>query len=243
MIAAKRNTSRILRNPSRRSEGFGLSVLQIRSIGGRNGESVTNPSRVRVKDLGRRKSINNRYISLSSINTSRSPAPARAMRVRTREGVCEGLARRIRSTSSVRQRHSLRRRLHTLARVGQGDAVAPTFPSRCPTQRVATRWPTCDLPVWQTNRYFPELSRRDWPAGTGTKLTTVCFACPTRNQNHIQKGKAMSESTHLDSSSTTHRHHIWHSIVAPTARAIERFMWRMAWFGLFVWILLHCHHA
>lgn len=53
----------------------------------------------------------------------------------------------------------------------------------------------------------------------------------------------MSESTHVNSRQTTNRHDVWHSIIAPTAHAIERFMWRVAWFGLFVWVLFHCQHA
>ena len=51
----------------------------------------------------------------------------------------------------------------------------------------------------------------------------------------------MSDSTHLNWSPTNDRHHFWHSIVVPTARAIERFLWRLAWFGLFVLILFHSH--
>jgi len=62
MITAS-NTSRILRNPSLGCEGFRLPRLQIASIDGRFGESLTNPSR--------------------------SHTHARALRVRTREGVCE----------------------------------------------------------------------------------------------------------------------------------------------------------
>ena len=49
----------------------------------------------------------------------------------------------------------------------------------------------------------------------------------------------MSDSTQINSSPTEDRHHFWHSIVAPTARAFEGFMWRVAWFGLLVWILFH----
>ena len=51
----------------------------------------------------------------------------------------------------------------------------------------------------------------------------------------------MSDSTHLDSSPANDRHHVWRSIVAPSAHAIERFMWRVAWFSLFIWILFHSH--
>ena len=51
----------------------------------------------------------------------------------------------------------------------------------------------------------------------------------------------MSDSTHLNSSPTKNRHHFWRSIIVPTAHAMERFMWRVAWFGLFVWILFHSH--
>ncbi|MCD4726866.1 MAG: hypothetical protein K8R46_04345 [Pirellulales bacterium] len=49
----------------------------------------------------------------------------------------------------------------------------------------------------------------------------------------------MSEFTHLNSSPIKDRHHFWRSIIVPTVSAIERFMWRVAWFGLLVWILLH----
>lgn len=49
----------------------------------------------------------------------------------------------------------------------------------------------------------------------------------------------MSDSTHFDSSPTTDRHHVWRSIVVPSAAAIERFMWRVAWFSLLIWILFH----
>ena len=51
----------------------------------------------------------------------------------------------------------------------------------------------------------------------------------------------MSDSSHLNSSPAEDRHHFWHSIATPTARAVERFFWRVAWFGLFVWILFHSH--
>ncbi len=51
----------------------------------------------------------------------------------------------------------------------------------------------------------------------------------------------MSDSTPLKSSPTQGRPHLWHSIVVPTATAIERFLWRVVWFGLFVWILFHAH--
>lgn len=49
----------------------------------------------------------------------------------------------------------------------------------------------------------------------------------------------MSDSTHLNSLPTKDRHHFWRSIIVPTASAIEGFMWRVAWFGLFIWILFH----
>ena len=49
----------------------------------------------------------------------------------------------------------------------------------------------------------------------------------------------MSDFTHPNSSPAKDRHHFWRSIIAPTATAIERFMWRVAWFSLFVWILFH----
>ena len=51
----------------------------------------------------------------------------------------------------------------------------------------------------------------------------------------------MLDSTHLNSLATNDRHHFWHSIIVPSAHAVERFVWRVAWFGLFVWILFHSH--
>jgi hypothetical protein len=239
------NTSRIPHNPSLGREGFRLPRLPIASMDGRVGESFTNPSRVGVKDLGGRKSLYRIYISLSSIYPSRSHTHARALRVRTREGVCEGFPGRIRSASPVRKCNSFRQRSHTFAYVGEYGAIAPTFPSSRPTRRVATRWPTSRLPQWQmdgpSHRYLEKLPPSDWPTGTAPVLTTVCFACPTKDQHLIQKGNAMSDSSHLNSSPTQGRPHLWHSIVAPTAAAIERFLWRVAWFGLFVWILFHAH--
>ena len=235
------NTSRIPRNPSLGREGFRLLCPQIRSIGVCFGESLTNPSRVGVKDLGGRKSLYRIYISLSSIYPSRSHTHASALRVRTREGVCEGFAGRIRSTSPIRQCISLRSCSHTLAHVGESRVVAPTFPMRHPTQHVATRLRTCDLPLWQANRYSAKNFRRAWPVGTGPRLSRVCFACPTTSQNSIQKGNAMSDFTHPNSSPAKDRLRFWQSIVVPTASAIQSFMWRVAWFGLFVWILFHTH--
>ena len=49
----------------------------------------------------------------------------------------------------------------------------------------------------------------------------------------------MSDSTHLNSTPARDRYPFWHAVVTPTARAIERFLWRLAWFGLFVMILFH----
>jgi hypothetical protein len=51
----------------------------------------------------------------------------------------------------------------------------------------------------------------------------------------------MSDSTHLNSTATNDRDHFWRSIVVPTASAIERFVWRVAWFSLFVWFLFGNH--
>ena len=149
MITIESNTSRILHNPSRRCEGFGAKCQQIRLVVPHFIESFSNPSRGRVKDLRGRKSIYNKYISLSFINTSRVHARARALRVRTREGVCEVFVRRIRPASPVQQCTPLRPRLHTFAHVGESGIVAPTFPSRAPTQHAATRWPTCGHDVYR----------------------------------------------------------------------------------------------
>ena len=117
MIKTRTNASPILRNPSQRREGLGLICLQIRSVGGHLSGTFTNPSRGRVKDLGGRKSINNKYISLSSINTSRYHAHARALRVRTREGVCDGFEGRIYSEPPA-QRNPIGPRLRTFAPCG-----------------------------------------------------------------------------------------------------------------------------
>ena len=188
MIMAQSNTSRILHKPSHGREGFGLARLQVRSISGRFGESLTNPSRVGVKDLGGRKSIYSKYISLSFLYTSRCHAHARALRVRTCEGVCDGFRGRIRCASPVQQCLTLRPRSHTLAHVGVVVERWPVRPLLARTRTCATRWPTCDLPLWQANRYSAKKVRGDWPVGTGPRLSTVCFRCPTRNQDPIQKG-------------------------------------------------------
>lgn len=47
----------------------------------------------------------------------------------------------------------------------------------------------------------------------------------------------MSDSTHLDSSLASDRHHVWHAFVVPTARGLEGFAWRVAWFTLIVKIV------
>jgi hypothetical protein len=181
------NPSAICRNPSRLRDEYGRQ----HGIGShQNGELVSNVSRLGVTDLGRGKSINNRYISLSSINTSRCHAHARALRVRTREGVCDVFECRIRSASPIRQCDSLRQRLRTFAHVGDRRAPWPTFPTRRPTQHVATRLRTCDLPLWQANRYLAKDEKKDWPAGTGPRLSRVCFTCPTNAQTSF--GKEMS---------------------------------------------------
>jgi hypothetical protein len=232
------NPSAVCRNPSRGRDEYGSQY----GFGShQNGKSVHNVSQVGVTDLGGDNSINNREISLSSINTSRCHAPTRTWRPRTREGVCDVFARRIRSALPVRQCDSLRQRLRTLAHVGERRVVWPTFPTRRPTQHVATRLRTSRLPLWQANRYFRKKNHKDWPVGTGPRMTTVCFACPTRNQHLTQKGNAMSDFTHPNSSPDKDRYPFWHAVVVPTARAIERLLWNLAWFGLFVMILFHCH--
>jgi hypothetical protein len=99
MIGHQFNPSPIRLNPSRKCDGF----AKVQRVGPcQFSESVTNPSRPGVTDFGGCKSINNREISLSSINTSRCHAPARegrprepAWRLRTREGVCDGFKGRI----------------------------------------------------------------------------------------------------------------------------------------------------
>jgi hypothetical protein len=83
--------------------------------------------------------------------------------------------------TSLRLYH-VRARSPTLA---SPRVVAPTFPSRRSTQRVATRLPTCDLPLWHpivttacANRYLAKFEEKDWPVGTGPRLSRVCFVCP-----------------------------------------------------------------
>ena len=90
----------------------------------------TNVSRAAVTDLGGRKSIYSKYIYLSFLYTSRCHAHARALRVRTREGVCDVFGRRIGSARLVQQRLILRPCSHTLAHVGQCGVVAtrPLWP-------------------------------------------------------------------------------------------------------------------
>ena len=43
----------------------------------------------------------------------------------------------------------------------------------------------------------------------------------------------MSQSSSLDE----RREHAWHAFIVPTARGLEGFVWRVAWFALFVKIL------
>ncbi|MBN1909793.1 MAG: hypothetical protein JW818_08640 [Pirellulales bacterium] len=48
----------------------------------------------------------------------------------------------------------------------------------------------------------------------------------------------MSESSSSSSSSSSDsRGHSWHVFVVPTARGLDRFGWRVAWFALLVKIL------
>jgi hypothetical protein len=60
-----------------------------------NARLVMKLSQVAVTDLGRCKSLYNRYIYIFSLYTSRPPAPARAWRARTREGCVTYLGRPI----------------------------------------------------------------------------------------------------------------------------------------------------
>lgn len=117
-------------------------------------------------------SIRNNNNSLSSFTYS--PVPTR-MYVFTRARVYLGESWEtcIRNWLSV-----CGSRLHTLPHVRTPCVAAPTFPTRHATQHVATRLRTCDLPLWQANRYLAKKSNEDWPAGTGTRLSRVCFAGP-----------------------------------------------------------------
>ncbi len=114
MNSQRLNPAPVCRNPSRKRDEYGCD----HGVGPyQNGKSVRNVSRVGVTDLGGGNSINNREISLSSINTSRCHAPAIALRLRTREGVCDVFARRIRFASPVR-RHPIGPRSRTFAPCG-----------------------------------------------------------------------------------------------------------------------------
>ena len=75
------NPDRIFRNLSRGDEMFHRSKADSEAI---FGESCRELSRLLVKDLASHKSINNKHISLYSINPSRVHSHARAMGVRVR---------------------------------------------------------------------------------------------------------------------------------------------------------------
>ena len=174
MISPRINPAPVCPNPSRKRDEYGCD----HGVGPyQNGKSVRNVSNLGVTDFRGCKSIYSKYIYLSSIYTSRCHAHARALRVRTREGVCDVFEGRIHFPRPA-QHNPIGPRSRTFAPCGECSVVAPTFPSRHTTQHVATRWPTCDLPLWQANRYFGDRSPSSWPAGTAPVLGTVCFACP-----------------------------------------------------------------
>lgn len=168
------NPSAVCRNPSRLRDEYGRQ----NGLGSHhNCESVNNVSRRGVTDFGGVKSINTREISLFSINTSHSHARTRVLRPRT----CEGCVTFLRDGLDYHRGlgNSIRQRSHTLAHVRNSCDVGPTFPTRHATQHAAPRLRTCDLPLWQANRYLAKKSNEDWPVGTGTNPMTVCSAGPT----------------------------------------------------------------
>jgi hypothetical protein len=86
MIIVQKNPSGICPNPSHVGDRFAC-ISWVKPTQSR--EYVHNLSPAVVTDFERRKSINNKNIYSLSLNMSRCPAPARAMCVRTREGVCD----------------------------------------------------------------------------------------------------------------------------------------------------------
>ena len=51
----------------------------------------------------------------------------------------------------------------------------------------------------------------------------------------------MTDLTHSQQPESQKRHHTWHEIVVPTAKGVERFFWKAAWFALIVWFLFFQH--
>lgn len=47
----------------------------------------------------------------------------------------------------------------------------------------------------------------------------------------------MNNLTHPNSDATKDKHHTWHTIVVPSAKGLEKFFWRLAWFSLLVWFI------
>jgi hypothetical protein len=110
MISLPFNPARIRPNPSRENDGYSQD-LGVRSR--RNGKLVRNVSKVGVTDFEGAKSIYRREICLSSIYPSRCHTHARAMRVRTRKGVCDAfrVTDSVSSCLPTRQRPTLGRGL------------------------------------------------------------------------------------------------------------------------------------
>jgi hypothetical protein len=230
-MTATPNTSPILHNPSQRREGFEQECPQTKAGDGRVGENLTNPSWAAVKDLGGRKSINNRYISLSSINTSHPPAHDAAWCARTREGLCEGFLGRIRSASHVPWR-SIARRSHTFAPccvalpTSDEYAIVACDATRA---RVARRHASPPgVGTWWD-------SGKNRACGSSSRVRHSLFRLSGFFREEVL---AMSESSSSSSSSSGEgRERSWHVFVVPTARGLERFGWRVAWFALLVKIL------
>ena len=149
MNSPRINPAPVCHNPSRKRDEYGCD----HGVGPyQNGKSVRNVSRVGVTDLGGGNSINNREISLSSINTSRCHAPAIALRPRTREGVCDGFEGRIRFPHHA-QHNLIGPRLRTFAPCG---VLFPTLDKYAVVAHAPTRanvaYPSAFPPVVGTTK-------------------------------------------------------------------------------------------
>ena len=163
MRQATGNPSRIRHNPSRVRDGFGPKTTVKGAVGGQNGESVTNPSRLSVTDFGRRKYREYKEIhTLSpSIHESITCTLSRHLRARARG------ARRIGVMDSVRNgsRH-----------VGAGSTIAPEAEQGYgPSQGADVGAQPTHL--HKSNGSFPAVGTVT-AAGSVAVLETVSLACP-----------------------------------------------------------------
>ncbi len=170
------NPATVCPNPSRRRDesggDHGVGPCQ-------NGKSVRNVSNAAVTDLGSPNPIYIKKISLSPyiyVTQSRPHAREPALRPRTREGLCDVFQRRIGSAPTSRC-DPIAPRSHTFApccvplpRLAIHRNVA------CGSTR-ANEWDSPGLPPGR--RYYRKLASPDWPAGTGPRIDTLSFACPT----------------------------------------------------------------